>query len=86
MSSSLLEAGIQDGDVVIAVAKDAQLAATCRSLALCVGGTVVTWDATTSGNQSQVQKIQAAGDAFAAIKDNGKVVIWGDPRYSEVWR
>ena len=48
MSSSLLEAGIQDGDVVIAVAREAELAATCRAFALCVGGTVVTWDATTS--------------------------------------
>eukprot|EP00435_Cladocopium_sp_Y103_P070698 s196_g35.t2 len=80
--------GLQDGDHLTAVVQQAKLAATERAFALwCYGGdAIVTWGdpdfgAASSMVQHQlrnVQHVQAAGTAFAAILGDGSVVTWGN--------
>ena len=90
LRATLSEAGLQDGDVVVAVVQPAKLAATDKAFALYGhAGEVVTWgDPEYGGDSSQVQEqlrnvqhIQATGYAFAAILESGAVVTWGDPEY-----
>ncbi|CAJ1435226.1 unnamed protein product [Effrenium voratum] len=87
LAATLNEAGLQDGDVVVAVVQLGKLAATYKAFALHGhGGEVVTWgDSDAGGDSSQVQEqlrnvqhIQNHGSAFAAILECGAVVTWGD--------
>ena len=90
LRATLSEAGLQDGDLVVAVVQPAKLAATGKAFALYGhAGEVVTWgDPKDGGDSSQekeqlrnVQHIQANECAFAAILESGAVVTWGDPEY-----
>ena len=91
---TLEEAEIEDGECLTALVLQPQLAATYSAFALwCHGDSaVVTWgDADLGGDTSSVQdqlkgvqQIQATGEAFAAILEDGSVVTWG--RCSLWWR
>eukprot|EP00439_Symbiodinium_sp_Y106_P023672 s736_g2.t3 len=87
-SSTLVQEGIKDGDVIIAVVQDVTVAAATSAFAVIRSdGTVVAWgnphfggDCSAVQEQLQhVQSIQAALGAFAALRADGSVVTWGDP-------
>ena len=87
LTATLNEAGLQDGDVVVAVVQLGQLAAARTAFAWHgLEGEVVTWrDPDAGGDSSQekeqlrnVQHIQATR-FFAAILESGAVVTWGVP-------
>ena len=90
-NKTLEEAGIEDGECLTALVLQPQLAATCSAFALfCQGGSeIITWgDAEYGGDSSTVrdqlrgvQQIQATGQAFAAILEDGSVVTWGHEYY-----
>ena len=85
---TLEEAEIEDGECLTALVLQPQLAATNSAFALwCHGDSaIVTWGGAEFGGDSSavqdqlkgVQQIQASGEAFAAILENGSVVTWGD--------
>eukprot|EP00435_Cladocopium_sp_Y103_P051732 s119_g16.t1 len=91
MDSSLEASGIQDGDLITAVAQLPKLVAARRAFAMrCPGGDkIVAWgDSNYGGDSSEVQRqlrnvqqVQAALYAFAAILCDGSVVTWGDSNY-----
>ena len=82
-------AGLENGECLTLVVLQPQLAATEAAFALwcCGGQKVATWGHPAFGGDSSaiqgqlksVQKIQATGDAFAAILADGSVVTWGEP-------
>ena len=82
-------AGLENGECLTLVVLQPHLAATEAAFALwcCGGQKVVTWGHPAFGGDSSaiqgqlksVQKIQATGDAFAAILADGSVVTWGEP-------
>ncbi|CAE7717051.1 unnamed protein product [Symbiodinium sp. KB8] len=85
-SATLKQAGLQDGDTVTAVLRDAALAATTGAFALIRGdGSVVAWGHPGAGGDcsavqeqlQQVKCIKAAAAAFAALREDGSVVTWG---------
>ena len=88
-SELLADAGLRDGDHVLAIVAQARMAATNKAFALwCIGGDqVVTWgDPFFGGDSSEVQHqlkrvrhVQATDAAFAAILEDGPVVTWGYP-------
>ena len=85
----LKAAGVQDGEHLTAVAQRARVTATREAFAVwcCGGNWVVTWGNIKSGRNCSlvkdqlrnVQQIQAAYGAFAAILADGSVVTWGHP-------
>ena len=85
----LQAAGVQDGENITAVAQRASLSATTEAFALwcCGGNRVITWGHADAGGDcsaiqdqlEDVQQIQAASVAFAAILSDGSVVAWGNP-------
>ena len=89
--STLREAGVRDGDTVDAVVQGAALAATeCAFACYVEGGGVVIFGCqgieADSADHSQVreqltrvQQIKAIQSAFAAIREDGLVVTWGEP-------
>ena len=88
LSSSLSEAGVENGDHIDAFVQPVKLASTNHDFALhFAGGAVVAWGQTAwafsiSPVREQlvrVQQIQATWHAFAAILDDGSVVTWGIP-------
>ncbi|CAJ1341040.1 unnamed protein product [Effrenium voratum] len=90
LTATLSEAGLQDGDVVLAIVQLGKLAASDRAFALCGHGPeIVTWgDPKCGGDSSQVkeqvrsiQHIQASNSAFAAILESAAVVTWGHPNF-----
>ena len=87
-TESLLAAGIQDGDHLMAIAQQAGLEGTTKALAIwCFGGNrIVTWGHPDYGADcfaivKSVQKVQATERAFAAILGEGSVVTWGHPDF-----
>ena len=89
-TATLREAGLQDGDVVLAVAQLGKLAATDRAFAWHGhGGEVVTWGPPVfGGNSSQVreqlknvQHMQATACSLAVTLNSGSVVTWGHAEY-----
>ena len=84
---TLEEAQIEDGECLTALVLQPQLAATNSAFALwCHGDSaIVTWGGAEFGGDSSavqdqlkgVQQIQASGEAFAAILEDGSVVTWG---------
>ena len=88
---TLEEAEIEDGECLTALVLQPQLAATRSAFALWCHGesAVVAWgDAQSGGDSSAVQdqlkgvgQIQATGEAFAAILEDGSVLTWGDANY-----
>ena len=90
LTATLSEAGLQDGDVVVAVVQLGQLAAARKAFAWHgLGGEIVTWGDPEAGGDSSrvleqlrnVEHIQATLAAFAAILESGSIVTWGDPEY-----
>lgn len=87
-SRTLVQEGIEDGDVITAIFQDVAVAAASNAFAaIRSDGSVVAWgDPQGGGDCSAVQKqlqhvqsIQAAWGAFAALRTDGYVVTWGDP-------
>jgi alpha-tubulin suppressor-like RCC1 family protein len=86
---SLQDSGVQEGEHLTAVAQQVKIAASFKAFALwCSGGNqVVAWGNPDFGGDCSavkdqlrdVQQIQAAGSAFAAILADGSVVTWGRP-------
>ena len=88
----LLEADLQEGEHLTAIALEIKISATNDAFALwcCGGNQIVTWGSRDAGGDNSalhgqfrnVKQVQAAKDgAFAAILADGSVVTWGDPSY-----
>ncbi|CAE7643634.1 USP, partial [Symbiodinium sp. CCMP2456] len=86
-SRTLVQEGVEDGDVITAIFQDVAVAAASNAFAaIRSDGSVVAWgDPQGGGDCSAVQKqlqhvqsIQAAWGAFAALRTDGSVVTWGD--------
>eukprot|EP00435_Cladocopium_sp_Y103_P017206 s2255_g4.t1 len=91
-SESLQSAGLQEGDCILAIVLQVQVASTLRAFALwcCGGDRIITWGDPDSGGDSSavqdqlgnlrsVQQVQATWNAFAAILSDGSVITWGSP-------
>ncbi|CAK9112035.1 unnamed protein product [Durusdinium trenchii] len=83
---SLCQSGLQSGDTLTAVAQPAKIQATCSAFAKwCSGPSPVTlWGDPDCGGENneelvEVQEIQSAHEAFAAILGDGTVKVWGNP-------
>eukprot|EP00439_Symbiodinium_sp_Y106_P005667 s4028_g1.t1 len=90
-ATTIVEAGLQSGDVLTLQVNQAQLKATKRggkfsAFAMLLGdGSVVSWgNADCGGDSAAVQdqlrdvcQVQASGGAFAAIRGDGSVITWG---------
>ena len=91
LEQTIEEAEIEDGECLTALVLQPQLAATTGAFALwCHGDSaVVTWGNARCGGDSSavqdqlkgVQQIQASGEAFAAILEDGYVMTWGNAEY-----
>ena len=88
-TSTLAEAGVQDGDTVTAVVRQAMLVSNIRSLSFALmknDGSLVTWGANEHHLEPTVQQAASSVDAWAAVRDTGEVVTWGDPEESDARR
>ena len=82
--------GLEDGDCIVAVVQQPQLAATDCAFALwCEGLGLVTWGHPDFGGDSaavqdqlkNIRQIRSTRYAFAAILADGSVVTWGTPDF-----
>eukprot|EP00435_Cladocopium_sp_Y103_P006123 s3653_g1.t6 len=88
-AKQLQAAGLQEGDNLTAIARQAQLAASLGAFALWFSGgeKLITWGHPGWGGDSsavqdrlkKVQQVKASSSAFAATLADGSVVTWGDP-------
>jgi len=84
-----LQAALQGGELLTAVAQRAFIASTCQAFAAwcCGGNRIVSWGSEDYGGDCSavqhqlrhVQQVHATDGAFAAILADGSVVAWGLP-------
>ncbi|CAE7761593.1 HERC2 [Symbiodinium necroappetens] len=89
-SDAMAAAGIQDGDILTAIARKAALYSSSRAFALVrVNGTVLTWGflggkrCSAPEDLRNVDKVEGAAEAFAALQADGSVLTWGSPQWAE---
>ena len=91
-TKTLQTVGIEEGSDLTAVAQEERkLSATAEAFALWYRGAhrIITWGNPVFGGNSStvqeklrnVQQVQAAASAFAAILADGSVVTWGHPEF-----